>query len=55
LERKVSHLAATEASVVATSCPGYRLHLLYGPQRHRVQAQVLYPQELLLRSYQARH
>ncbi|MDP6100642.1 MAG: (Fe-S)-binding protein [Dehalococcoidia bacterium] len=54
LERKVSHIAAAEASAVATSCPGCRLHLLYGLRRHGVHAQVLYPQELLLRSYQDR-
>lgn len=54
LDRKVSHIADTGASVVVTSCPACRLQLLYGLRRHGLKAQVAYPQELLLRSYQNR-
>ena len=53
LARKIDSIAATGATVVATACPGCRLQLLYGLRRHRVRAEVVYPQELLLRSYQA--
>lgn len=52
LARKVENIAATGAAVVATACPGCRLQLLYGLRRHRLKAEVVYPQELLLRSYQ---
>ncbi len=51
LGRKMASIADTGASLVATSCPACRLHLLYGLKRHGVKAQVVYPQELLLRSY----
>ncbi|MEE9202196.1 MAG: (Fe-S)-binding protein, partial [Dehalococcoidia bacterium] len=52
LDRKMASIADTGASVVVTSCPACRLQLLYGLRRHGIKAQVAYPQELLLRSYQ---
>src|SRR6266404_990241 len=51
LERKVKHIAATGAAIVATGNPGCIGQLRYGAQRFGVDIKVMHPITLLARAY----
>ncbi len=51
LERKMKHLAATGAQIVATGNPGCIGQLRYGAKRFGVNIEVLHPVTLLARAY----
>ncbi|HUK83238.1 MAG TPA: (Fe-S)-binding protein [Verrucomicrobiae bacterium] len=51
LERKMKHIAATGAQVVATGNPGCIGQLRYGAKRYDVNVQVVHPVTLLARAY----
>ncbi len=51
LDRKMKHIAATGASIVATGNPGCIGQLRYGAQRFGVNVEVLHPVTLLARAY----
>jgi glycolate oxidase iron-sulfur subunit len=53
LERKMKHIAATGAQVVATGNPGCIGQLRYGAQRFGVNVEVLHPVTLLARAYRS--
>jgi glycolate oxidase iron-sulfur subunit len=52
LSRKMEHIAASGAQVVATGNPGCLLQLRLGAERHRMQLHVLHPVELLAKAYE---
>lgn len=49
-EKKLEDIAGTEAEVVATPCPGCRMHIEDGLNRRRMCQKVLHPVELLAMS-----
>lgn len=51
LERKLDHLEATGAEVVATANPGCLIQLEYGARRRGLQVEVVHPVTLLRRAY----
>ena len=51
LARKMEHIAATGAEVIATACPGCQLQLGLGLKRHGLQARVIHPVQLLDEAY----
>jgi glycolate oxidase iron-sulfur subunit len=51
LERKMKHIAATGAEIVATGNPGCIGQIRYGAKRFGVKVEVLHPVTLLARSY----
>jgi glycolate oxidase iron-sulfur subunit len=51
LERKMDNLAATEAEVVASGCPGCQMQLSLGVKRRGLKARVVHPSELLAQAY----
>ena len=53
LDRKMANIAATEADLIATGCPGCQLQLRLGVKRKGLNAQVVHPIELLKQAYQS--
>jgi len=53
LERKLEHIRATGATVVATANPGCQLQLLNGARRHGLQLRIAHPVTLLAEAYRA--
>jgi glycolate oxidase iron-sulfur subunit len=51
LERKLRHIQATGASVVATANPGCQLQLLNGARQHGLDIRVAHPMTLLAEAY----
>ena len=51
LERKMKHIAETNAEIVATGNPGCVLQIQLGVQKHRLSMKVMHPIELLDCSY----
>ena len=51
LERKMTHLAATEADIVASGNPGCLLQLQVGIQKHGLAMQAMHPVNLLDYAY----
>ncbi|MGI5911811.1 MAG: (Fe-S)-binding protein [Syntrophomonadaceae bacterium] len=52
LDRKMTSVIATGASVLATCCPSCSIQLRYGCKRHNWDCQVVHPIELASQSYQ---
>ena len=52
LERKIAHIAETQADVVATGNPGCLLQIQLGIQKHGLPMKVMHPINLLDRAYQ---
>ena len=52
LDRKMANIAATNASLIATGCPGCRIQLRLGVKRRGLEASVVHPVELLEQSCQ---
>jgi len=53
LERKMSNIAATEADLIATGCPGCLMQLRLGVKRKGLDCQVVHPIQLLDRAYRS--
>jgi glycolate oxidase iron-sulfur subunit len=51
LERKMDHVAATEAEIVASGCPGCQMQLNLGVKRRGLDARVIHPSQLLAQAY----
>jgi glycolate oxidase iron-sulfur subunit len=51
LERKMDNVAATEAEIIASGCPGCQMQLSLGVKRRGLKAKVVHPSELLARAY----
>ena len=51
LERKMAHIAATEADIVATGNPGCLLQIQLGIQKHQLPMQAMHPVNLLDYAY----
>lgn len=51
LDRKMTNVKATGAAIIATGCPGCRLQLSLGVQRHGLAIRVVHPIELLAQAY----
>ncbi len=51
LERKMENVAATEAEIIASGCPGCQMQLSLGVKRHGMKAKVLHPSQLLAQAY----
>jgi glycolate oxidase iron-sulfur subunit len=51
LERKMDNVAATEAEIVASGCPGCQMQLNLGVKRRGLDARVLHPSQLLAEAY----
>jgi glycolate oxidase iron-sulfur subunit len=51
LDRKMSHVAATQADIVASGCPGCQIQLWRGVRRWNLDMQVFHPIELLDQAY----
>ncbi len=51
LDRKIRHLKATGATVVATANPGCLLQLINGAKAHGLQVRVAHPMTLLAEAY----
>lgn len=51
LERKMSNIAATEADMIATGCPGCLMQLRLGVKREGLRAKVVHPIQLLEQAY----
>jgi len=51
LERKMAHILATKAEIIATGCPGCQIQLGLGVKRTRLRARVLHPIQLLYEAY----
>jgi glycolate oxidase iron-sulfur subunit len=51
LESKVDHIAATEAEIVASGCPGCQMQLNLGVKRRGLQARVVHPSQVLAQAY----
>jgi glycolate oxidase iron-sulfur subunit len=51
LERKMDHVAATEAEVIASGCPGCQMQLTLGVKRRGLKAKVVHPSQLLAEAY----
>ena len=47
LDRKIANLKATEADVIATSCPACIIHLSYGVRKHGLKTRVCHISELI--------
>jgi glycolate oxidase iron-sulfur subunit len=52
LERKMIHVTATRADIIATGNPGCILQIRLGVQKHGMPAEVLHPVELLAQAYE---
>jgi glycolate oxidase iron-sulfur subunit len=53
LDRKIAHLKATGAAIVATANPGCLLQLLNGARQHGLRLRVVHPITLLAEAYRA--
>jgi glycolate oxidase iron-sulfur subunit len=53
LERKMSHISATGASVVATGNPGCMMQIALGARQRGLEVEVVHPIQLLDEAYQA--
>jgi glycolate oxidase iron-sulfur subunit len=51
LERKMDNVAATEAEIVASGCPGCQMQLNLGVKRRGLNARVIHPSQLLAEAY----
>jgi glycolate oxidase iron-sulfur subunit len=51
LERKMDHVAATEAEIVASGCPGCQMQLGLGVKRRGLKAKVVHPSQILAQAY----
>jgi glycolate oxidase iron-sulfur subunit len=51
LECKMDNLAATEAEIVASGCPGCQMQLSLGVKRRGLNAKVVHPSQLLAQAY----
>jgi glycolate oxidase iron-sulfur subunit len=51
LERKMDYVAATEAEIIASGCPGCQMQLSVGVKRRGLQARVVHPSQLLAQAY----
>ncbi len=51
LERKMEGVAATEAEIVASGCPGCQMQLTLGVKRRGMEAKVVHPSQLLAQAY----
>jgi glycolate oxidase iron-sulfur subunit len=51
LERKMECVAATEAEIVASGCPGCQMQLTLGVKRQGLEAKVVHPTQLLAQAY----
>jgi glycolate oxidase iron-sulfur subunit len=51
LERKMDNVAATEADIVASGCPGCQMQLNLGVKRRGLDARVIHPSQLLAEAY----
>ena len=47
LDRKIANLKATEADIIATSCPACIIHLSYGVRKHGLKTRVCHISELI--------
>ena len=55
MRRKIDRLARTEATVVASGCPGCQMQLTTGVRRQGLPIQVVHPVTLLARAYEGTH
>jgi glycolate dehydrogenase iron-sulfur subunit len=55
LRRKIDHVAETEATVVASGCPGCQMQLTTGIRRRGLPVRVAHPVTLLARAYEESH
>jgi len=55
LERKVDHVADTEAEIVASGCPGCQMQLRLGVKRRGLDVRVVHPTQLLAEAYRKGH
>ena len=55
MQRKIDHLAQTEATVVASGCPGCQMQLTTGVRRRGLPIRVTHPVTLLARAYEEPH
>ncbi|RME02130.1 MAG: (Fe-S)-binding protein, partial [Calditrichaeota bacterium] len=51
LDRKMGHIRATGAQIVASANPGCNIQLAFGVKRHRLNFEVVHPVSLLRRAY----
>jgi len=51
LESKMDGVAATEAEIIASGCPGCQMQLSLGVKRRGLQARVVHPSQLLAQAY----
>jgi glycolate oxidase iron-sulfur subunit len=51
LERKMDNIAATEAEIIASGCPGCQMQLSLGVKRRGLKAKVMHPSQLLAEAY----
>jgi glycolate dehydrogenase iron-sulfur subunit len=51
LERKMDNVAATEAEIIASGCPGCQMQLGLGVKRRGLRARVVHPSQLLAEAY----
>jgi glycolate oxidase iron-sulfur subunit len=51
LGRKMDNVAATEAEIIASGCPGCQMQLSVGAKRNGLKAQVVHPSQLLAQAY----
>ena len=51
LETKMDRVAATEAEIVASGCPGCQMQLTVGVKRRGLDAKVVHPSQLLAQAY----
>ena len=49
LDRKITNLKATEADIIATSCPACIIHLSYGVRKHGLKTRVCHISEIINR------
>jgi glycolate oxidase iron-sulfur subunit len=54
LGRKMDYVAATEAEIIASGCPGCQMQLTLGVKRRGLRARVLHPSQLLAKAYRNR-
>jgi glycolate oxidase iron-sulfur subunit len=47
LDRKIANLKATEADIIATSCPACIIHLSYGLRKHGLKTRVCHISEII--------
>ncbi len=55
MQRKIDNLAGTEATVIASGCPGCQMQLTTGIRRRGLSVRVAHPVTLLARAYEEPH